>query len=87
MNDETRVIELCTWVKRNRLKITDISYGSGGYSISIMDLKTGKVFTKYSWDPIDALNKAKTELNDYISDVSSGNPEDVTDPDLKSRPR
>lgn len=82
MNNDIKVLELCAWVRRNRVKITDISYGSGGYSVSMMDLRTGKTFTSYSWDAIDAINKAQKELENAEEIDSS---EDITDPGHKLR--
>lgn len=77
-----KVADLFSWVRRNRVKITDISYGSGGFSVSIMDLRSGKTITAYSWDADDALNKAKNDLNEIGKDVDVS--EDITDPGRKA---
>lgn len=55
-------------LKKKNLQI-HLSYGSGGFCCSLMDLE-GKKFVGYSYDVIDAIKKSLIKYDDHRSEMS-----------------
>lgn len=61
--------DLSLFCKQNNISLVNLSHGSGGCCISLLDNKSGTFYTNYSWDSSSALEKS---IKDLLADRALG---------------
>lgn len=71
LNHNSSMLELSQLLRKNNFEIINISYGSGGYWVSLRDKYSNATFIGSNHDFILAVNKALELLNDSRMELSS----------------
>lgn len=65
--------ELAALCRKEAINLTNLSYGSGGYCISLLDSRSGQFYTSFSWNSTEALEKC---VKNVLADRAMGSAEE-----------
>lgn len=76
--------ELGRWLKKERAQVNGISYGSGGYCVTLMDMNNCGIVVGYNWDIEIAFKEGIDKLNKQREQEKRENYRDRdTEPEIK----